>query len=285
MISIAELSASLTLIQSSEFTFRTQTIAEARDRIFGGLILGQASSAVMQICGPTPLHSLHGHFIAAGENHIQVSYEIEPLKIGRHFKLYRCNARQKNKLIFSMTASCHDHEAGFQHSALMPNLSPPLDHSQCMTAHIHPDIKSKVMTYLRGQRPFDVYPADPNIFAHNADLNADGNPLALWFKARETIPSDPLLHVALLAYLSDMSLLNAALPRHGSSIFDPQLQIASLDHALWFHTLPDMNDWLLYVQDSPWAGYGRALARGSLYNSKGQLLASSAQEGLARFKH
>lgn len=234
----------------------------------------------MALAGDKKIHSLYGHYVAPGKPDIDIYYDVTLIKNGHHFSVYQCSARQNDHIIFLLTASCHDQEKGFAHQLNMPALSPPDNVDDIDTRFIAPEIKQRLFHYLNDQRSFYVRPVDPYLFAHNYTRISPEIPLALWFKCKDALPKNDALHTALLAYISDMSLLNAALPQHNSSLFDQNLQIASLDHTLWIHSQADLNDWILYVQNSPWARQGRALAQGFLYNSSGQLLASSAQEGL-----
>jgi acyl-CoA thioesterase II len=283
MISMPELIASLTLKRIDETNFITTSIAESRPRIFGGLVISQSIMAVLHCNIEKNIHSLHAHFIAPGDPQHQIIYKVQYLKKGYSFDLMRCDGLQNNRLIYTMTASFHQMQNGFSHSLAMPAITPD-DAPMPALAEINPELISNASGYLEGQRPFSLKPMNAHLFSNQKQVSDKGESGGIWFKSHGEIPANPKLHTALLGYISDMSLLNASLTQHGSSIFDPRVQTASLDHSLWFHASADMNNWIYYHQDSAWADHGRGLSRGLLYQHNGLLLASSAQEGLIRFK-
>jgi len=284
MISVSDLIHSIKLAQISHKEFKTKSIAETQKRVFGGLLVAQATYAIGKICLDKFIHSLHVSFLNPANPFYEITYSVETLKKGQHFDSYQCKAYQNEKIILSLTASFHNNEHGFEHSHVMPKISFNDTCNDSINPNIPTEIQSDVLYYLKNQRPFIICPSDSNLFSHQSNLLNKDQPIAIWFKAKDIIPDDQLLQTSILAYLSDMSLLNAALPQHNSSIFDKGLQIASIDHSIWFHETPNMNNWILYVQNSPWAGQGRALCHGSIYSQSGALLATTAQEGLIRFK-
>lgn len=236
-------------------------------QLFGGQVLGQALSAATQtVAESRQVHSLHGYFLRPGDASRPVVYQVDRVRDGGSFTTRRITAIQKGRPIFFCSTSFHGEELGFHHEAQMPALPGPdsLDSSASI-------------------RRFDGHPIE---FLHLEDSADSGQPARkrLWFRLNGKLPDNPALHRYLLAYSSDFNLLTTALVPHGIRFGDPTLQIASLDHALWFHRDVRVNDWLLYDMDSPWAGGARGLARGSIYNREGQLVASSAQEGLTRLR-
>lgn len=235
-------------------------------QLFGGQVLGQALSAASQTVDPARRgHSLHGYFLRPGDAHRPVVYQVDAVRDGGSFTTRRVTAIQKGRPIFFCSASFHGEEAGFAHQPAIPEVPFP---------------ESLENSDARLER----FPGHPIEFLHLGDEAEPGQPARkrLWFRLAGELPDDPALHRCLLAYSSDFNLLTTALVPHGITFGDPALQIASLDHALWFHHDVKLNDWLLYDMDSPWAGGARGFARGSIYDRRGRLVASTAQEGLTR---
>ncbi|MBB3190652.1 acyl-CoA thioesterase [Halomonas cerina] len=238
-------------------------------QLFGGQVLGQALSAATQTVDPVRLvHSLHGYFLRPGDPHRPVLYQVDTVRDGGSFTTRRVTAIQKGRPIFFCSASFHGREEGLAHQPTMPDVPSP---------------ETLAVSDARLER----FPGHPIEFLHlDEDDEPDGPPARqrLWFRLDGELPDNPALHRYLLAYSSDFNLLLTSLAPHGLGFRDPKLQIASLDHALWFHHDVRLDDWLLYDMDSPWAGGARGFARGSLYDRQGRLVASSAQEGLIRLR-
>ncbi|PMR70109.1 acyl-CoA thioesterase [Halomonas heilongjiangensis] len=235
-------------------------------QLFGGQVLGQALSAASQTVDPARrAHSLHGYFLRPGDAHRPVVYQVDAVRDGGSFTTRRVTAIQKGRPIFFCSASFQGEEAGFTHQPAIPAVPLP---------------ESLESPNARLER----FPGHPIEFLHLGDEADPGQPARkrLWFRLAGELPDDPALNRYLLAYSSDFNLLTTALVPHGITFGDPALQIASLDHALWFHHDVKLNDWLLYDMDSPWAGGARGFARGSIYDRRGRLVASTAQEGLTR---
>lgn len=255
----------LEMLEENLFRGRSQDLG--LPQLFGGQVLGQALSAATQtVPEERQVHSLHGYFLRPGDASMPVVYQVDRVRDGGSFTTRRITAIQKGRPIFFCSASFHGEENGFGHEVQMPTLPDP--DSLDSGANI---------------RRFDGHPIE---FLHLEDTAELGQPARkrLWFRLNGELPDNPALHRYLLAYSSDFNLLTTALVPHGIRFGDPTLQIASLDHSLWFHRDVSVNDWLLYDMDSPWAGGARGLARGSIYNRQGQLVASSAQEGLTRIR-
>ncbi|MDT0501715.1 MULTISPECIES: acyl-CoA thioesterase II [unclassified Halomonas] len=249
-----------------ENLFRGRSQDLGLPQLFGGQVLGQALSAATQtVAAARRPHSLHGYFLRPGDPHRPVVYQVEAVRDGGSFATRRITAIQKGRPIFFCSASFHDAEQGFTHQAAMPTVSSP----------------ERLIEEGAELARFDNHPIE---FLLDSEECQPGQPARkrVWFRLVGDLPDDPATHRGLLTYSSDFNLLTTALVPHGIGFRDPKLQIASLDHALWFHQEVRVDDWLLYDMDSPWAGQARGFARGSIYDRDGRLVASSAQEGLTR---
>lgn len=251
-------------------------------QLFGGQVLGQALSAASQtVTSARQANSLHGYFLRAGDAKKPVVYQVERVRDGGSFSTRRVTAIQNGQPIFTCSASFHEREEGFRHQTAMPDVPQPEDllPEEEFSARLAQALsKEKREKMLRAKaietRPVQMLdPLNPEI----------SEPIKqVWFKAASPLPQSPALHKHLLAYASDFGLLTTSLLPHGASIWQPQMQVASLDHSIWFHEEVCLDDWLLYSTDSPWAGNARGFARGSIYTRDGRLVASVAQEGLTR---
>ena len=244
--------------------------------------LRRSSQRSARVPADRPVHSLHGYFILAGDPKTPIDYHVERVRDGRSFTTRRCAARQKGQTIFSMEASFQIVEEGFDHAIEPPEVPSPesLPTSSALAERLQSFLPRSVVARMQAPSALDMRVVDPAA-AFGVAKPASGRQY-FWFRIDGPLPDDDALHRALLAYLSDMTLLNTALAVHHRTIFDPSLQVASLDHALWFHRPFRADEWLLYAQESPSASGGRALIRGSLFTRDGRLVASSAQEGLIR---
>jgi acyl-CoA thioesterase-2 len=253
-------------------------------RVFGGQVLAQALVAARRTVeeDDREAHSIHGYFILPGELDLPIVYFVTRLRDGRSFTTRHVTAIQNGSAIFDLVASFHARQEGPEHQLPMPDvpmpedLRPELDLIREAAERI-PEPLRRVLTQ---DRPIDfrpVAPLDP--------LDPRPSPPAkhLWFRALGGMPSDALVHQAVLAYASDYGLLGTVLQPHAISIRSPRIQVASLDHALWFHRSFRVDEWLLYAMDSPAACGGRGFARGSIFTREGTLVASVAQEGLTRW--
>jgi acyl-CoA thioesterase-2 len=224
-------------------------------------------------------HSLHSYFLRPGDIAKEIEFSVEILRDGRSFSARRVHALQDGKPIFSMIASFQDEDAGLNHQSDMPiGVTPPEElptAAQLLGALDHP-----VTNYWSKARPFDLRHASEPVYLQPAKEHLAEQ--LIWFKALSELPDDPQLQAAALAYASDYSILESILRRHGISWAHPGLASASLDHAMWFHRTARVDDWLLYVQDSPSAQNGRGLSQGKIFNREGRLIASVAQEGMIR---
>lgn len=253
-------------------------------RVFGGQVLAQALVAARRtIDEPRDAHSLHGYFILPGDVGTPIVYFVDRLRDGKSFTTRRVTGIQHGQAIFSMTSSFHITEPGVEHQAMMPEVPPPedlpaeLDLIRGMVDRIPPRLRE----VLTQDRPIDFRPVSPvDPFAPEARPARQ----MTWFRALGSISDEEVKHQAVLAYASDYGLLATALLPHGLSIRMPELQVASLDHSIWFHRPLRVDDWLLYVMDSPTAAGARGFARGSVFSRDGTLIATVAQEGLMRLR-
>lgn len=263
--------------------FRGISPQVGRSRVFGGQVLAQSIIAAQRTVDEGRfIHSLHGYFMRPGDPLAPIIYEISRLRDGGSFSTRHVIAKQNGKAIFTLTASFQIDEAGLDHQILMPEDLPQpeeLPSEEAIRekyAHLLPENMRK---YWGAARPFELRPTLLNHYFSDEKLPAQQY---VWVKANAVVPDDRVVQAALLAYLSDMTLLDTSLFAHGRCIFNPDLQVASLDHSMWFHRPCDLSDWLLYVQDSPSSSGARGFSRGSLYTRNGILVASTAQEGLIR---
>ena len=244
-------------------------------RIYGGQVLGQSLIAAERTMpdGRVP-HSMHGYFLRAGDASQGLTFAVDRIHDGRSFSTRRAQAYQNGVPIFSMIASFQDENPGIEHAAPMPDGIPDPEDllpDEELSDGIHP-LSKRMLT----DRPVDMRHVEGPLFgAAGAEKSAHQ---AVWMRMRAPFPDDPALHRAVLAYLSDMSIQESILRAHGLSWNVPGLKVASLDHAMWWHRPGRVDDWLLYVQESPNARGGRGLATGRIYDRGGALVASVAQE-------
>lgn len=254
-------------------------------RIFGGQVLGQALVASsLTVDSSRDIHSLHSYFIRPGNVDIPIRFEVERVRDGGTFSNRRVVAYQNDKHIFTMATSYQVPEKGFDHQVSMPEglLRPEDLPSEAELAqqyqHILP--KSLIKRHLVDGDAIEIRAAHPERLLKGGEFPAN---TYCWFKANGDIPPDnTLLHKAALAYVSDFYLIFTSLLPHQQSGFDPHLQMASLDHSIWFHRPINLNEWNVYVLESPNAYGGRGLNVGKIYNQQGLLLASTIQESLIR---
>jgi acyl-CoA thioesterase-2 len=273
----------LDLERIEENIFRGRSPQVGWQRVFGGLVIAQALVASARTVDGRAPHSLHGYFLLPGDPAVPIIYEVDRIRDGKSFTTRRCNAIQHGRAIFSLSASFQIEEPGFEHAVSMPKVPPPesLPSEDELLRRFGAAMPEAIRRWFAQERPIEVRPVDlPRyVSQHKGVLEQN-----VWLRATDRIPDDPAVHRAVLAYLSDMTLLDAALGAHGLSVFDSGLQVASLDHAMWFHRPFRADDWLLYAQDSPTSCGARGFARGLLFSHDGRLIASVVQEGLIRPK-
>jgi acyl-CoA thioesterase II len=250
--------------------------------IFGGQVLGQSLSAAAQtVTADRPVHSVHGYFIRAGELDRPIVYQVDRLRDGRSFSTRRVVAVQEGEAIFSLEASFQVVEAGFEHHDAMPDVPPPesLPSERDLALAFADRLPEAVRAMATAERPIEIRPVEPR---NPLKPRAAAPSRRLWYRTVDRLPDDDALHRYLLAYASDFSFLGTAMDPHGVSWLTPGMQVASLDHAMWFHRPFRVDDWLLYDVESPSASGARGLVRGRFFDRDGHLVASTAQEGLIR---
>jgi acyl-CoA thioesterase-2 len=250
-------------------------------RVFGGQVIGQALVAANRTVEGRPAHSLHAYFLRAGDPAVPIIYEVDRIRDGGSFSTRRVVAIQHGHAIFSMAASFHKQEEGLEHQMSMPDVPPPEDlpSEAELKQRLVDRLPEPVRAYWQHERPIEIRPVDLSRYLSPGTRAPSQQ---VWIRATGDLGDDVALHQCVLAYASDFTLLDTALIAHGRFVFDPTLMLASLDHAVWFHEPFRADDWLLYAQDSPSSGAGRAFCRGTLFTRDGRLVASTAQEGLVR---
>ena len=268
-----------------ENTFRGETQDLGFRALFGGQVMAQSLSSALKTLpeGEWHAHSFHVYFMLAGTVTDHLEFEVDRLRDGRTFCTRQVKAMQNGRAILTMICSFQQTEEGFEHQAAMPEVKGPDGiPSQVELARMFRDyFPEKVRDIYTADKPIEMRVLDPvNIFAPTKK-----DPVKyLWMKADGSLPEDTDLHAKLLAYASDFNLLPTSLHPPARSYGQKGMQMASLDHSVWFHRPFRMDEWLLYAIDSPNAGGGRGFCRGQVFNQKGELVASVAQEGLIRYR-
>jgi acyl-CoA thioesterase II len=246
-------------------------------------VIGQALVAACRTLdvAERPPHSLHAYFLLAGDPKVPIIYEVDRIRDGKSFTTRRVIAIQHGHAIFSMAVSFHTDEGGLSHQAKMPDVPQPdaLPGEREVRERLMPRMPEPVRRYYERERPIELRPVEYERYF--------GKPIPdgrfhVWFRTTGPLPDDPAIHRCVLAYASDLTLLDSALAPHGRTVFEKEIMAASLDHALWFHRPCRADDWLLYAQDSPNLSGARGFSRGLIFARDGTLVASVAQEGLLR---
>lgn len=258
--------------------FRGVSPEDRMQRVFGGQVAGQALvAAARTVDDGSRVHSLHAYFLRPGDPKVPILYTVDRIRDGRSFTTRRVVAIQHGRAIFNLAASFQVDEDGYEHGLPMPDVPPPesLPDWQAQwasVADLAPDRFGRPraidLRYVTGAPPSRV--------------GTSSTRQQVWLRAAGRLPDDPVLHTCLLTYASDMTLLDTALLPYGTSALDESIQMASLDHAMWFHQPFRADTWLLYDQETPAASGGRGLTRGSVFRRDGTLVASVVQEGLVR---
>jgi acyl-CoA thioesterase II len=276
-----QLLAILDIERLEENLFRGLSPQVGWQRVFGGQVIGQALVAAHRTVNGRLAHSLHAYFLRAGDPSVPIIYNVDRIRDGGSFTTRRVVAVQHGQAIFSMAASFHKEETGLEHQIKMPEVPPPesLPSDAELKELLIDKLPEPLKAYWQRERPIEIRPVDLSRYL-SPEKRAPSQ--QVWIRATGQLPDDQSLHQCVLAYASDFTLLDTALIAHGRFVFDPSLMLASLDHALWFHRKFRVDNWLLYAQDSPISGAGRAFCRGMLFTRDGKLVASTAQEGLVR---
>jgi acyl-CoA thioesterase-2 len=279
---VGELIDLLQLERIEENLFRGQSRDIGTRFVFGGQVLGQALSAAQRTVDPDrQVHSLHAYFLRAGDIEAPIVYEVDRARDGKSFSVRRVVAIQHGQTIFNFAASFQVSEPGVDHQMDMPQVPPPEEIAprQPLPAAELANLPAKLQRWLNRKGPFEFRHVNPR-----NELAPEKRPpfQQVWFRLIDRAPDDPALHRAMLAYASDFHLIGTATLPHGISYLQHNVQMASLDHALWFHRPFRVDDWLLYSCDSPSAQGARGLTRGMIFTRDGTLVASTAQEGMIR---
>lgn len=281
MSALATLLTQLDLEQLDADLYRGQNPDARRPRMFGGHVASQALVAAARTVRGVLPHSLHAYFLRAGQTGVPVLYRVERTRDGRSFSTRSVIAEQDGEAILQLSASFHVAEEGFEHSESLADVPSPeestswTDWLEPMAERLPPEVFAERMR----ERPIELRFVDP------VDIVKPGATpprQRVWCRAAGSVPNDPLVHRALLAYASDHTLLSVVMRPHGITFMSRGVMAASLDHALWFHREFRADEWLLYEQVSPTASGGRGLALGRFYTQRGELIASVAQEGVVR---
>ena len=276
--------AVLDLEQIEDNLFRGARGSEGWQRVYGGQVLGQALMAALRTVDPArSVHSLHGDFLLAGDPSLPIVYDVERTRDGGSFTTRRVKAIQHGAAIFTMSASFHKLEEGLEHQSAMPEVPAreSLPNPKDLIAGLIDKLPAAMRSYWERDRPIDMRVVDISRYLGRAKKAPVQQ---IWFRAAGRLPDDPAVHQAVLAYASDFTLLDTALIAHGKLLFDADIQLASLDHSLWYHRPFRADEWMFYVQDSPSAHGARGFSRGSIYTREGALIASAVQEGLMRLR-
>lgn len=279
---LEELVDLLDLEQLETNMFRGTSPQDGWQRVYGGQVLGQAlAAATRTVDEQRSVHSLHAYFLIGGDPAHPIIYEVEALRDGGSFTTRRVKAIQHGKAIFFMSASFHKLETSYSHQAQMPNVPMPeeLKSAKELISPMLDKLPPAMRRYWEADRPFELRPVGISRYLTRQKADPVQN---IWFRAAGALGDNPVLHQCILAYASDFTLLDTSLIAHGKLLFDADIQVASLDHAMWLHRPFKADEWLLYSQDSPSADGARAFCRGSIYSREGALVASTAQEGLVR---
>ena len=278
---VADLLAILDLEPLEVNLFRGRSPQVGWQRVFGGQVIGQALVAATRTVEDRPPHSMHAYFLLPGDPEVPIIYDVDRIRDGKSFTTRRVIARQHGHPIFSMEVSFHSDEAGLAHQAKMPDVPDPekLPSEAEVRKNILPTMPDPVRRYFERERPIELRPVE---FERYLGKKLESGQFHVWIKTTGQLPDDPAIHQCVLAYASDMTLLDTALVPHGRTLFEKEFMAASLDHALWLHRPFRADDWLLYAQDSPSLHGARGYARGLIFKQDGTLVASVAQEGLVR---
>jgi acyl-CoA thioesterase-2 len=278
---LADLLKLLELERIEDRIFRGESRDLGGARVFGGQVLGQALTAASYTVQGRHVHSLHAYFLVGGDVEAPIVYEVDVARDGKSFSNRRVVAIQHGQPIFNMTASFQVPEQGLEHAEPMPQVPGP--EGLADVRELPPDVlervPEKMRRFLTHERPFEFRPVEP--------LHVVSPPKAapfrhIWVRTVDRLPDNADLHRNVLAYVSDYQLVSTATLPHGIHFAEGNVQLASLDHAMWFHRPFRVDEWLLYSMESPNASGGRGLALGRFFTRDGTLVASTAQEGVVR---
>jgi len=279
---VAELIALLDIERIEVNLFRGQSPDDGMKRVFGGQVIAQALVAAYRTIDARICHSLHAYFIRPGDPSVPILYEVDRSRDGKSFTTRRVTAVQHGEQIFNLAASFQVPEQGYIHQSPMPKTKHPaeLKSEDELRAMAKDHVPKELQKQFARPRPIELKPVDPRQMISPAKTEAKKE---MWLRMRGKVDPDNIpLQQCLLAYASDMGILDTSTKPHGVNGFTGGVQMASLDHSMWFHEPFDISNWLLYTMDSPSASGARGFNRGELYTEAGKLVASVAQEGLMR---
>ena len=282
--SIERLVSLLDLENIEKNIFRGESQDIGSPQVFGGQVLGQALMAASRTVKDRNVHSLHAYFLRRGDFEAPIVYEVDRARDGGSFSNRRVIAVQHGEQIFNMTSSFQVPEDGLEHQTDMPNVPPP-EELEDLIDLIKPEwvekLPLRIRRMLTRERPFEVKPIETPHFL----LNETKDPIKhSWIRAKGSMPNDIVMHQALLAYVSDYDLLTTAILPHGTNLMQNKFQMASLDHAMWFHNTPSVDQWMLFAYESPRSIASRGFTRAQIFSRDGVLIASTSQEGLMRVR-
>ncbi|MCE0800275.1 acyl-CoA thioesterase II [Buttiauxella sp. A2-C1_F] len=279
---LSNLLALLNLEKIEEGIFRGQSEDLGLRQVFGGQVVGQALYAAKETVPVDRLvHSFHSYFLRPGDSQKPIVYDVETLRDGNSFSARRVAAIQNGKPIFYMTASFQAPEPGFEHQKTMPtapapeNLKSETEIAMAFEKLLPQTLKEKFLC----EKPLEIRPV---VFHNPMQGHVDEPVRQVWMRANGQMPADLRIQQSLLGYASDFNFLPVALQPHGVGFLEPGMQVATIDHSMWFHRPFDMNDWLLYSVESTSASSARGFVRGEFYSRDGVLVASTVQEGVMR---
>lgn len=280
---LLELIDHLSLERLEENLFRGPSKDIGTTRVYGGQVLGQALKAAQYTVEERAVHSLHAYFLREGDHNSPIIYNVERSRDGKSFSSRRVTAIQHGRPIFILSASFQKPETGLVYQDPMPDVADPeqLESIKNYASRFSGLVPEKLKWALTLAAPFDLRPTEPITFVYPEKQQPRRH---TWIRATDKLTDEPELHRAILAYISDFTLLDTNLLPHGIHMTNANLQIASLDHAMWFHRDFRMDEWLLYSCEGISASGARGLARGRFYTRDGQLIASTMQEGLIRLR-
>jgi acyl-CoA thioesterase II len=275
----------LDLEQLEHNLYRGRSPRTSWQRVFGGQVIGQALVAAQRtVDAARHVHSLHCYFMRPGDVRVPIVYQVERLRDGGSFTTRRVTAIQHGEAIFSLEGSFQVEEEGLDHQVSMPTGVPHPDtllNGRELIAAYGDRVPENIRRYWERERPIEMKP----VFLEHYTGREKLPPMQqIWIRVTGPVPDDRATQSVVLAYLSDLTLLDTSTLAHGRMVFDPDIQAASLDHAMWFHRPHRLDGWLLYSQDSPSASGSRGFTRGLIYGEDGALIASVAQEGLIRLR-
>ncbi len=267
----------LEAIETNIFRGQQPQLGLPHQRTFGGLVAGQALMAAGRTVEDRLVHSLHSYFLLPGDPSIPILYEVDRIRDGKSFVTRRVVAIQHGRAIFNLEASFHHPEHGLEHSATPPDVPDP-------------ESLPNILELIAGRREefgwvFDrPHPIEQRFITEPTIMSREprGQEQRIWIKADGSLPDDPLLHACVTTFASDMSLVDTIFGPHPMRWNDANMMAASIDHCMWFHDAPKIDEWMLYDMDTPIAHQGRGLARGFLFDASGKLTVSMVQEGLCR---